>query len=42
MKEEILKKVKHWIILAEDDLKTVYNELESEEPVTRNICFHAQ
>ncbi len=42
MRKEIEEKVKQWILLAEDDLKTVENELKSDEPVTRSICFHAQ
>ncbi len=42
MKKEIEEKVRQWILLAEDDLKTVENELKADEPVPRSICFHAQ
>jgi len=42
MKKELIDKVKNWLSIADDDLKTVYNELKAKEPVTRAICFHAQ
>lgn len=35
-------KVTNWITKAENDYKTVQNELNSTEPVTDTICFHAQ
>ena len=34
--------VKNWIKRAENDLKTAMDELDTEEPATDTICFHAQ
>ncbi|MEM5821373.1 MAG: HEPN domain-containing protein [Candidatus Aenigmatarchaeota archaeon] len=39
MKEETVKK---WIIKAENDLKIAKDELNTENPATDGICFHAQ
>lgn len=34
--------VKNWIVKAENDLKVAMHEIETKEPVTDAICFHAQ
>ncbi|RKZ26855.1 DNA-binding protein [bacterium] len=39
MKEEL---VQRWIKKAENDLKTARDELNTEDPATDTVCFHAQ
>lgn len=34
--------IEKWMIKADNDLKTISNELSSEEPVTDAICYHSQ
>lgn len=36
------ERVKDWIAKAENDLKTAKDELNTEEPATDTVCFHAQ
>jgi HEPN domain-containing protein len=42
MNEKVVKLVKVWIKKAENDLKTAIDELNTENPATDTICFHAQ
>jgi HEPN domain-containing protein len=42
MNEKVIKLVKVWIKKAENDLKTAFDELNTENPATDTICFHAQ
>ncbi len=37
-----LEKVRKWIKKAENDIKVAKDELNTENPVTDAICFHAQ
>jgi HEPN domain-containing protein len=41
MKKKI-ELVKMWMRKADNDLKTAKDELNTEEPATDTICFHAQ
>lgn len=34
--------VRSWMLLADGDLKTAKDELETENPITNTVCFHAQ
>ncbi|HEW93020.1 MAG TPA: HEPN domain-containing protein [Thermotogaceae bacterium] len=34
--------VRKWILKADNDLKVAKDELETDEPVTDAVCFHAQ
>lgn len=34
--------VRNWIFLANGDLKTAEDVLNTEDPVTSSVCFHAQ
>jgi len=34
--------IEKWKIKADNDLKTISNELSSQEPVTDTICYHSQ
>lgn len=34
--------VRKWILLADGDFKTAKDELETKEPFTNSVCFHAQ
>lgn len=41
--EELVKKlVKNWLARANNDLKTAKDEMDTENPTTDTICFHAQ
>lgn len=40
--EEMIKLVKNWIKRAENDLKTAKDEINTDEPATDTVCFHAQ
>jgi len=40
--KKIEELVSQWIIKADNDYKTIANEMSSEEPVTDSICYHAQ
>ena len=42
MDENLIRLVKQWHIKADNDLATVGNEFNSENPVTDAICFHSQ
>lgn len=42
MKEEVILLVKNWIKKAENDLKTSKDEINTQEPATDTVCFHAQ
>ena len=42
MDEKIHKFVKLWFKKADSDLKTIENNLKSDDPPTDSICFHAQ
>jgi HEPN domain-containing protein len=42
MDNEKLSIVKLWFKKADSDLKTMENNLKSEDPPTDTICFHAQ
>ncbi len=37
-----LERAKKWIKKAENDMKVAKDELNTENPVTDAICFHAQ
>lgn len=37
-----MKKIKNWLIKADNDPKVAKNELNIDKPVTDVICFHAQ
>jgi len=39
---EIKEIVSNWIKKAESDLKTAKDEIQTQEPCTDTICFHAQ
>ncbi|MHB1703246.1 MAG: HEPN domain-containing protein [bacterium] len=39
MNEEL---VKHYIMKADNDLKTAKDELETDKPATDTVCFHTQ
>ena len=39
---ELIDLVKNWIKKADGDLKTAKDELNTTDPVTTAICFHAQ
>jgi HEPN domain-containing protein len=36
------QRVREWIILAEGDLKTAKDELNTQTPFTNTVCFHSQ
>jgi len=38
--KKIEELVSQWIIKADNDYKTIANEMSSEEPVTDSICYH--
>jgi len=40
--EELILLVKNWIKRAESDLKTANDEINTQDPATDTICFHAQ
>jgi len=40
--EKLAQLLSHWKIKADNDIKTIENELESNDPVTDSICYHAQ
>jgi len=40
--EELIELVKNWIKRANNDLKTAKDELNTENPATDTVCFHAQ
>jgi len=42
MDDEKLLVVKQWFKKADNDLKSIGNNLRSEDPPTDTICFHAQ
>ncbi len=42
MDDERLSIVKQWFRKADNDLKSIENNLKSEDPPTDAICFHAQ
>lgn len=42
MDEKLKELLSFWKIKADNDLKTIENELNSNEPVTDSICYHAQ
>ena len=42
MGKKLRELVKQWIMKADHDLMAIENELNSENPVTDIICFHAQ
>lgn len=42
MKEEVILLVRNWIKKAENDLKTANDEINTQEPATDTVCFHAQ
>ena len=42
MDEKLEKLLSFWKIKADNDIKTIENELKSEEPVTDSICYHSQ
>ena len=42
MDKKLRELVKQWIMKADHDLMAIENELNSENPVTDIICFHAQ
>lgn len=42
MDEKLTELLSFWKIKADNDLKTIVNELNSNEPVTDSICYHAQ
>ncbi|MEW6214636.1 MAG: HEPN domain-containing protein [Nitrospirota bacterium] len=42
MDEEKLYVVRLWFKKADSDIKTIENNLNSEDPPTDTICFHAQ
>lgn len=42
MDDEKLSVVKQWFRKADNDLKSIENNLKSEDPPTDVICFHAQ
>lgn len=42
MNEHVIKKVKQWILKANNDLKTAKDEMNTDDPATDTICFHAQ
>ncbi len=42
MDKKIEELISQWIIKADNDYKTIVNEMSSKEPVTDSICYHAQ
>lgn len=42
MDETVNRLVKLWHVKADNDLKTIENELEAKTVITDTICFHAQ
>lgn len=42
MDDERLSVVKQWFRKADNDLRSIENNLKSQEPPTDAICFHAQ
>jgi len=42
MAQELIEKIRLWLIKAENDVKTVQNLLDSSEVITDAICFHSQ
>lgn len=42
MDEKLAELLFLWKIKADNDIKTIENELNSNEPVTDSICYHAQ
>ncbi len=42
MENALRSLIEKWMIKADNDLRTISNELSSKEPVTDTICYHSQ
>ncbi len=42
MEKDVERLVKNWIARAENDLKIAKDEMQTENPTTDMVCFHAQ
>lgn len=42
MNEHVVKKIKQWVFKANNDLKTARDEMNTSQPATDTVCFHAQ
>ena len=42
MKKELHLRVRQWLIKGDNDLKTAVDEINTTNPATDTVCFHAQ